>query len=295
MRSNSKINVDIIDTLEEFGNNGNISCHWWNDTCFSKHCHSFYEVFVVNDGITEHIINDKSSKIGAQTMCIIRPNDIHESRKIDENPCMHFNIAVDIDLFKETCDYLSPSLFDSINSEDIIQFTLSNDSYRFLISLAEKLHTAKNLGIGEYEIDNNNELKNIYAKQILTYSLSMYVERKINSAALPQWFEELLQKINSLQYIGYKASDIYKMSNYSPASLIAYFKEYTGETVAQYLQTTKINCACNLLETTNHSVLEIASIVGYNSLSHFSAIFKKTTGYTPAEYRSIKQQRHTPK
>lgn len=290
MNKNNKINANIIDTHEEFGNNGNISCHWWNNTCFSKHYHGFYEVFVVNSGTTEHIINNHSSKIGAQTMCIIRPNDIHESRKIDDNPCMHFNIAVDIDLFKKTCDYLSPTLYDSINGEETIQFTLSNDSYRFLISLAEKLHTAKNLGIGEYEVDNNNELKNIYAKQILTYSLSMYMEHKINSSAHPQWFEELLQKINSLQYIGYKASDIYKMSNYSPASLIAYFKEYTGETVAQYLQNTKINCACNLLETTNHTILEIASIVGYNSLSHFSAIFKKTTGYTPAEYRSIKKQ-----
>lgn len=289
MNRNNRINVDKIDVQEEFGDRGNISCHWWNDTCFSKHYHSFYEVFVVNNGTTEHVINNNASIIGAQTMCIIRPNDIHESRKIDEKPCMHFNIAVDADLFKKTCDYLSPSLYSSINSESIIQFTLSNDSYRFFMSLAEKLHTTKNLGVGEYEVDNNNDIKSVYEKQLLTYSLTMYMEYKTNSCKHPQWFEELLQKINSMPYIGCKASDVYKMSNYSPACLVVYFKEYTGKTITQYLQMIKINCACNLLETTNHTTLEIASIVGYDSLSHFTAVFKKITGYTPAQYRDIKK------
>lgn len=59
----------------------------------------------------------------------------------------------------------------------------------------------------------------------------------------------------------------------------------SGLTPHALIEKLKVERACELLETTNISIHEIASLVGYDYLSHFSVIFKKQTGVTPGAYR----------
>ena len=47
----------------------------------------------------------------------------------------------------------------------------------------------------------------------------------------------------------------------------------------------KLNYARSLLETSNLSVLEIASTVGFSSLGHFTEVFKNQYSLPPANYR----------
>ena len=63
------------------------------------------------------------------------------------------------------------------------------------------------------------------------------------------------------------------------------FKQYMGTTIGSYFNNIKLKYACKLLETSNFTVLEIASRIGYSSLSHFNRIFKAKFGCTPKEYR----------
>ncbi|NLM75944.1 MAG: helix-turn-helix transcriptional regulator [Clostridiaceae bacterium] len=54
---------------------------------------------------------------------------------------------------------------------------------------------------------------------------------------------------------------------------------------SHHLNQKRIEESKRLLETTNFSVLQIASIVGFSSQSYFSQTFKKAVGQTPLEYR----------
>ncbi len=63
------------------------------------------------------------------------------------------------------------------------------------------------------------------------------------------------------------------------------FKEKTGESVIQYLQTYRINMAAKKLKDSNYSVAEIASLVGFVDTKHFFKAFKKAMGLTPLQYR----------
>ena len=47
--------------------------------------------------------------------------------------------------------------------------------------------------------------------------------------------------------------------------------------------------AKQLLKQTNHSIVEIALLCGFNSHSHLSQQFRQTTGNTPSAYRAIVQ------
>jgi len=53
----------------------------------------------------------------------------------------------------------------------------------------------------------------------------------------------------------------------------------------QYILTARIANAQSLLESSDYTVSEIASIVGYNNPLYFSRIFKKQTGLSPMDYR----------
>ena len=63
------------------------------------------------------------------------------------------------------------------------------------------------------------------------------------------------------------------------------FKKYTGTTPMQYIVSTRIANAQLLLETTQYSISEIASIVGYDNPLYFSRLFHKQKGFSPSEYR----------
>ncbi|WP_320171251.1 GlxA family transcriptional regulator [Maridesulfovibrio sp.] len=63
------------------------------------------------------------------------------------------------------------------------------------------------------------------------------------------------------------------------------FRAATGHTPTQYLQQVRIEAAQRLLETTNLSVEDVASAVGYGDYSTFRKLFKRIMGATPSAYR----------
>lgn len=64
------------------------------------------------------------------------------------------------------------------------------------------------------------------------------------------------------------------------------FKRFTGYTPNDFLLTTRINRAKELLRTRDDTVTQIASQVGMDNVSHFIVTFKKREGVTPSVYRS---------
>ena len=65
------------------------------------------------------------------------------------------------------------------------------------------------------------------------------------------------------------------------------FREQTGKTPQEYLKHLRVKAAKRLLasrERSNYSITEICTMVGFNDISYFSRVFKKTTGYPPSEY-----------
>lgn len=63
------------------------------------------------------------------------------------------------------------------------------------------------------------------------------------------------------------------------------FKKATGLHFTDYLSRVRIEKAKNLLLNPNARVSEVAYEVGFQSLTHFNRVFKKTTGHSPSEYR----------
>ena len=59
-----------------------------------------------------------------------------------------------------------------------------------------------------------------------------------------------------------------------------------GISPINYLLQLRLQDSCTLLRTTNHSLSQIAHIVGFSSPSYFSQIFHKNMGISPSDYRA---------
>ncbi len=63
------------------------------------------------------------------------------------------------------------------------------------------------------------------------------------------------------------------------------FKQYTGQSPAQYFINMKIHRAKELLRGTNASIKEISIILHFESAEYFTTMFRSRTGMTPTEFR----------
>ena len=71
----------------------------------------------------------------------------------------------------------------------------------------------------------------------------------------------------------------------SPYYFNRLFKKRTGFTPHDYILNLRLNNACYLLRTTEHTVKEICFLTGFQSESAFCQSFKHVKGVTPSEYR----------
>ena len=72
----------------------------------------------------------------------------------------------------------------------------------------------------------------------------------------------------------------------SRRSLERRFKKATRNTVTEYIRRVKIEAAKKGIETTRKNIYEIMYEVGYSDVKAFRSIFRKLTGFSPAQYRS---------
>lgn len=86
--------------------------------------------------------------------------------------------------------------------------------------------------------------------------------------------------------------DVDNISNeayFSKFHFIRLFKTIYGKTPHQYLKTIRIEKAQQILKSGN-SVTEACFSVGFESLSSFSALFKRMTGESPSDYSKRNQE-----
>lgn len=72
-----------------------------------------------------------------------------------------------------------------------------------------------------------------------------------------------------------------------PEYLAKVYKKKTGRNIKDYINDYRTEQAKLLLRTSGKSVAEIAIAVGFDNISYFSTLFKKSTGMTPLEYRRM--------
>lgn len=259
-----------------------VSFHWWDEGTTSLHKHDHYEFFIITAGMTYHELNGKVEILNENTLHLIKPEDIHRFRPLEDCKSTHINFSATIERFDLLCNALGIHRNQLIQDQCPLRFLLNSNEMDFFLHRAEQL----NLHMRE-------EKKDLYLIQMticemLVHGISLlYKRHPLRQDNRPQWLCLVLRRLHSPDMMACSAADVYKLAGYSPPVVIEQFKKHTGETVSSYLVKLKIDWAIILLNTTDMTILEISQALGYSSVSHFCKLFFYQTGKNPSEFRRI--------
>ena len=79
--------------------------------------------------------------------------------------------------------------------------------------------------------------------------------------------------------------DLAEDAGVHPVHLARVFREQEGRTPGDYLQQLRIRAACHHLRERDYPLAFIAADCGLTDQSHFTRVFRKFTGNTPAQFR----------
>lgn len=103
--------------------------------------------------------------------------------------------------------------------------------------------------------------------------------------------DSIIKKCEQWLKINYTEIDAIKqvlsVSNIPERSLKRRFKAATGETIIKYLQNLRIEESKRLLENGHLPIEEVSAAVGYMDVSFFRRLFKRLTGLSPGNYKSM--------
>lgn len=80
------------------------------------------------------------------------------------------------------------------------------------------------------------------------------------------------------------------LCHWSPTHFRRVFHDIMGTSPLDYLNNTRIMKSCNLLRSTEESILDISEMVGFHSVSSYNRYFIKIMQMSPREYRKQMQQ-----
>ncbi|MDQ0974980.1 two-component system response regulator YesN [Neobacillus niacini] len=113
-------------------------------------------------------------------------------------------------------------------------------------------------------------------------------ESLANKSKANDWLmDRAEQYIRTYYASAIKAHEVADVINISPNYFSSLFKQKTGKSFNEYINTLRVDAAKQLLEETPFNVNEIAEKVGYREYKYFVDVFKKFTGYTPTKYRNV--------
>ncbi|WP_019138911.1 helix-turn-helix domain-containing protein [Peptoniphilus timonensis] len=191
------------------------------------------------------------------------------------------------------CINCATEIFENI--EDIKKESSIEDMKRQIENLNTFLYTYFLITYNKdlsYIHDNFTErLENIYEEEAIKNLAKDLIEPYSNSLldALSFSKNDLIDKalkiINKEYMKGLTLEDLAKKLHLSKNYLCSLFKEETGFTFCQYLNTLKTNKAKKLLTEDKKTLEYISYECGFSSQAHFTMTFKKYTGKTPKEYK----------
>jgi len=103
---------------------------------------------------------------------------------------------------------------------------------------------------------------------------------------VPLWARELKELIQDQIDTNISLKELSKGLEINPSYLSREFSKYFEDlTFGAYIRKHRIEKAVTLIQSSSHSLTEIAYLTGFSDQSHFSRIFKKHTGQNPSEFR----------
>lgn len=104
----------------------------------------------------------------------------------------------------------------------------------------------------------------------------------------PRWLAKVLEQIQAEYAQPLSLKELAQIAGVHPAHLVEVFRQHQQCTPGEFIRHTRIKRAIQQMKDARVSLADIAINNGFTDQSHFTRVFKRATGLTPAQYRRLK-------
>ena len=280
MPDNKTLYVKLSDGLQ-------FSVQRWRDekprSMLSTHYHNYVELYYLYGGERYYFIKDKTYHVKKGNLVFVAPYDIHATINAENLPFDRLLICFRPEILSGIAE-----LFPDV---DLFHF-LKTESHVVEFSQKEQLFVE---GLIEQMLADREETDGAFGAVTVTAlsQLLLLINKRNEDGSEKIEYINATQKIIS-EITGYinnhfaeqiTLGALSKRFFISECYLSRTFRRVCGMCLVDYINGVRIKEAKRLLSETDLSIGKISEAVGYQSVTHFGRIFKKTVGRTPLEYR----------
>ena len=246
----------------------------------AHHCHSYYELYYVQEGGCRFMIDDSFYDLTADDFILLPPQTFHYTHYLQER-CLRCNVyfrPVDIS------EHVHAALPENGGFFSHARIFHAQEPYHGRIcELLARMEKEEEL----------NDARTAPMQYFLLQELFLLIARACDyTQALPEVIRasdrQILQaaRFISSNYMNpISSADIAAAAGFSPNHLSKKFRESAGIGVHEYLVFIRLQHAALDLISTKDSITQIALRCGFSDSNYFKDSFKKKYGVTPRHYR----------
>lgn len=261
------------------------------ETAFIPHSHPELEIGYFKSGSGIYTVKGRQYEIRPGDIFLFNSDELHKITTVRPDEPMQ-TLAV---LFQPRLVW--DALTDDFSDDLLAAFRSLGEAGKHRI---DQTHPAYETLIGQIaQIEAEWTKQNPYYRKavknrILDFliTLSRSVDRQTKPDESDEAFRDVLPLINaSVDEIEehfceeLRIHDLAAKYGMSQNFFTSCFKKINGITPKAYINSKRIDKAIRLIRSTDKSMLEIATLCGFNSSASFNKSFTKTTGKRPLEYR----------
>lgn len=250
-----------------------------------QHCHNEFEIYYLIEGNRQYFIEDRTYQLAAGGLIFINRGMIHNTMPDGSDRHERLLFSVSPAFFRPIQEFLGyPALSPLLSRKSLILQLYGPPQEELQQLLFGIVRELKNRGP-------------LYQERIRLQTADLFAflvrcETELESEHPPvksprhQKVYEVLQYLSAHSDTPCTLAELAKLFFIEKTYLCHIFKEITGLTIREYLNSIRIRNAQAMLSQQARSITEISQAAGYSSVTHFERVFRESTGFSPREYRA---------
>ncbi len=268
-----------------------IKARHYDYACFTYpwHFHSQYEIMYVKEGTGQCFAGDAIHRYSDGELILFGTNLPHYMNSDDAYKNKSDGLRVKGTIIQFEKDFMSYSI-DNYPQFSHIK-TLLEESRRGLRFPKESLSGITSLLEKIPGMEGLPQVTNLLSllQEMATCSERSFLASPHFYDSFPDQGGSRVEKIISFINGNYTRTislqEIASMAAMNRSAFCRYFKEQTGKTFMEYVMEMRIGYACKLLALEETNIYNISMECGFDSITHFNRIFKRSMKYTPTQYQ----------
>lgn len=252
------------------------------------HAHSLCEIMYVCEGSMSISLADGNVRVGRRQFVWLDSNVRHWNLSFSDHLCSMMNVEYQY----EALDTRAPSLGEVAQQDKATAYLLNHPcSYLLLTDRDETVYRFMKeiILLADSTHAQAEKLCSLLCTQLMLEIARLSCQNvSIHTPVTNRYVSDTLDYMQRDYAEPLTAAMIADQLHIQTTYLHRLFREHTGRTLGEHLQSIRIQHAQKLLLQTDDTLAEISCAVGINSQQHFTQLFKRIVGVSPLEYRRRK-------